>query len=381
MIINLEKALTTARETQNIIQVLSGSGVGYNLYDERINYATYNVPNLLCLLRNINSIKKQKSKNIFSDIKQINKSYINYDMFLDPSINMSFDFKTGKIVDTNRPNILILSDPYGDKNNFNLMNNRKDLASIISIMFGVCPKRNPLLKRLIGLEIAKNLNNQGYNVNKKDNSVYLTTSGFFDNIIKKISRSIKSSGKKIEKEILKPIRETLKQNAPEVWEFIDKTDRSLGITNTLKKHSKEIDKISRKYGGMVIEKVITMAAAAYGGPAGSMAASALISVANNLSEKEKKSLSDVVEKEGNINNIDRYELKNTMSSLFSKIKEGMYKEGGNQGLEDFQRLLDISKDIQSKAVIKSKELSGLKADVTPLYGSSWPYLGAFLSIF
>lgn len=331
--------------------------------------------------------------------KELNeKGYINWDSFLDEQKVMSFDFTKPHPEDTltvSGKGIMVLEDPFTTKqkmqnNNLKIVKEGVDLTSLLLGMIGVCPRSNPYLKRITGFELAKSLKNKGLPVIQQGNWILIklpeTVGGFFGHLIKKVTHEIKQVGKKIQKNILDPVRDWMKSKIPGVWKVIDKFDRNAGITKSLKKFSKTVEDVAKKYGERVINMAIMAAATVAGGPAASMGASMLLKAADTitdqLTKKEKKTLKEVVKVGGELEKIDKTEIKDLTLNLFGKVKNELAQKKGKEGLDDFQKIINMARTTVEETEKTEKEAkkttAGIGMTIMPLTQYNSFVMGCFL---
>ena len=186
-----------------------------------------------------------------------------------------------------------------------------------------------------------------------------TVGGFFGHLIKKITHEIKSVGRKIQKHVLDPVREWMKSKIPGVWKTIDKFDRKAGITKSLKKFSGTVEKVAKKYGEMIINTAIVAAASIAGSPAAGQAASMALMAANRitdaLTKKEKKTLKQIAKVGGNLEKVDKADLKDLTVNLFGNLKKEMVKKKGKEALDDFQSIINMARDVVKETEETEKE--------------------------
>ena len=312
--------------------------------------------------------------------KELNKNgYVNWDSFLDERKVMSFDFSKpspGNELTIKGTGIMILEDPFTNKekiqrNNLRVIKQGVDLSSLLLGMLGVSPQTNPYLRRLTGFELAKAMKKAGLQVVQNGSWILLkfpdTVGGFLGNMIKKTVHEIKQVGKRIQKGLLDPVRETMKSKIPGVWKTIDKFDRNSGITKSLKKFSGVVEDVTKKYGEVVMRFAIMAAATIAGGPQNAAAASMLLTAADKmsaaLSKKERKVLKEVVDVGGNLERIDKTDLKDLTVNLFSNIKNEMVKKKGTEGKNDFQKIINMARNTIEETKVSEQEVKKTVAGI------------------
>ena len=346
---------------EGTMQFLAGTrDVGYYSNDFQ-NYRDRFIPDLSVF------VEYPIRNKVFDEIKEFKYKNFNdrgiWDSFLNNKVN-KYNFETNKKLDKDDHAFVIFDmNPYAFKDLHN-MKEGLDLASITMVMLGICPKKNPKVRKIIGFELAKALD-RTEKVVKHKNKLMVTTKGFFDVMIKKAIRQIRKVGKRFEDQVTANVREYLKNKAPGVWKTIDTIDRKVGFTKSMKHWHNEIAKFSQKYGGKIMNMAVIAVATYYGGPAGKMAATALLKVADKLSEKDKKVLKQVVQESGDLSKVDPNALNQTLFKAFAQLKDKMIKEKGpNQGEKDFSEFLNLSKTMikegREKQAQMEKEISQVK---------------------
>jgi hypothetical protein len=355
-------------------------------YIPNLNYFRKEIPLKPKLLRD--NPRRINKRLMIENTERVGESfnvsgYISWDSFLDDGRIMNFDFAKEKPSHGLKPGhfgIVVLEDPLTNKYRSSkdsliaVLKKSNDLASILLNMIGVCPRMNPFLRRLAGFEIGKQLRQNGLNIIQDGNYIVMetpaVTSGFFGNIIKKAVKAMKSAGSKIQKSLLDPIREWMKSKVPAVWNVVDKFDKGSGFTKTLKKFSKGVEGIALKYGEKVLSMAIMATATVVGGPGASVAAGMLLKVADNLSNKDKKVLTQIVDAAGQVEKVDKTDMKDLTVNLFSSLKDQMITSTGKEGEVDFDMIMNMAKEAVVKTE-KSKEeaktvVSGVGIGIMPL---------------
>lgn len=226
---------------------------------------------------------------------------------------------------------------------------------------------NKELKKIILMEFLKNFNNN-YLITKdnegnwfiaipkkttsqstkSDDEIYHYNdyhylSGFFGKLIDKTIKATKKTGRKIQKELLDPVRESIKKINPKAWDAIEKFDRKLAFTTNLKGFHKQLEKYTRKYGETAIRLAITIAASYCLTPVGVMAVNALMATLDNLSEKQVKVLKKA-EQQQPLNPEEQEVLTNIQIENLMKIQDEMLKKPN--GEEDFKKMIEEAKKLK-----------------------------------
>ena len=274
-----------------------------------------------------------------------------------------------------------------------------DIIDIAMVMFGVCPKKNPMLKKILAYDLAKNLEKAGIRVDQSGNKlvIHFAPSMFTGNIFgkwaKKLVREVRKLGKKFEKSVTSPIRDMLKKKAPGVWGVIDKLDKKLGWNDIVKKYNKTVDVLVKKYGAKLMETAIMSGAsyvgANYGGNIGLSGdevknlTRATIKVGSGLSSKDKSQLLDVLQNSVNVTDLASGDMKAITGNILTNVKNEMIGQKGTEGEDDWNTFRDTLGSMIKDAKGEAKKIfdQNVAPKIAPIARTSEQYKEMYSAFF
>lgn len=324
--------------------------VGGNLNQNKLSFDDFLNKELIKNMQYSKKIKVVNGGNIEGNV-------IYYDDYIDVPINYTKAF---------------YYNPYGaisnKSNRLPCLNPAYDLTDYVLLKEGVSPYRNRCFKRLIAFNLMKELENEGLNIVKNNNKYIIpidkTVGGksAYQKYWDKLIRSVKKTGKKIEKSFTEPIRKYLKKNAPALWKAIEKIDKSLGFTKITKKYGKELEKLGQKYGAKLMETAIMVGSQYVASQVGvdpnltKQAISMAVKTYDNITDKDKGQLENILNTATYINSPD---VQNVFSRMFSATENAMQDKEKNK--EQLNKDLGLLKNIFTDMYTEAVDITGIQA--------------------